>query len=229
MDRYTNTLDIDSAQGKREFSDVLLPVVRGLSDDVERDHYLNTIAKTIGVSKEALDQKLQKTPSPRAPERKRRVKVEPSKIDASSVENKKTQDNFLSLMLMRQTLREFLQLVTEDMLYTDDGKALLKFLKEHPDFDGKDSKQLETVQKLADYVKIESLLYEELYQPLELNELHYEAARLQARLVERFVNTEKTKLADAMDGADQAKTRELLTKAKKYDELLNQVKGAADG
>lgn len=229
MDRYSKGLDIDSAQGKREFSDVLLPVVRGLSDDVERDHYLNTIAKTIGVSKEALDQKLSKTPSPRAPERRRRVKVEPAKLDVQLVENQKTQDNFLSLMLMRQTLREFLGIVTEEMLYTDEGKELLAFLKEHPDFDGKDAKQLASVQKLADYVKIESLLYEELYQPLELNELHYEAARLQARLVERFVKTEKTKLAEALESADQAETRELLSKAKKYDELLNQVKGAADG
>ncbi len=229
MDLYEKNLDIGSAQGKREFSDILLPVVRGLSDDVERDHYLNTIAKTIGVSKEALDKKLQKTPSPRAPERRRRIKVDPAKLDAQLIENQKAQDNFLSLMLMRQTLREFLKIVTEDMLYTENGKELLTFLKQNPGFDGKDAKQLSSVQKLADYVKIESLLYEEIYQPLELNELHYEAARLQARLVERFVKTEKTKLADAMDDADQAKTHELLSKAKKYDELLNQVKGAADG
>ena len=51
MARYQKVLNIESAQGKREFSDILLPVVRGLSDDVERDHYLNAIAKTIGVSR----------------------------------------------------------------------------------------------------------------------------------------------------------------------------------
>ena len=227
MNRYEKLLDINSAQGKREYSDVLFPIVRGISDDVERDHYLNAIAKTIGVSKDALDKKYAKTPSPNAPERRRRVKVEPEKLDRVALENQKTQDNFLSLMLMRQTLREFLSLMTDEMMYTDDGRALLKFLKEHPDFDGKQGGK--GVQKLSDYVKIESLLYEELYQGLELNELHYEAARLQARLIEQFVKTEKTKLADAMETADQAEIRELLGKVKTYDALLNQVKGAADG
>ncbi len=226
MERYEKLLDITSAQGKREFSDVLLPVVRGLADPVERDHYLNAIAKAIGVSKEALDQKFQKTTGPDLQTRRRRVKIEPQKLDKVAVENQKTQDNFLSLMLMRKTLREFLELVTEEMLYTTEGKELFKILKANPDFDGKD---VSKVQKLADYVKIQALLYEELYQGLELNELHYEAARLQARLVEQFVKTQKIKLAGELETADPAMTQDLLGQAKRYDALLNQVKGAANG
>jgi DNA primase len=226
MARYQKLLNTDSAQGKREFSDILLPVVRGLSDAVERDHYLNAISQAIGVSQAALEQKFQKTSGPELQTRRRRVKVEPAQLDRVAIENKKTQDNFLALMLMRMTLREFLELVTPEMLYTDEGRELLEFLKTHPDFDGKDVK---AVQKLADYVKIQSLLYEELYQGLELNELHYEAARLQARLIEAFVKTQKVKLAQAMETADDAATQSLLGEAKKYDELLNQVKGAAHG
>jgi DNA primase len=225
MARYEKLLDIKSAQGKREFSDILLPVVRNLTDDVERDHYLNAIAKAIDVSRQALEQKFNKTPSSTIPTRQRRPKITPQQLDKAAVENQKTQDNFLSLMLMRPTLREFLDLMTDEMLYTDDGRELLQFLKTHPDFDGKDAKP---VQKLADYVKIQALLYEELYQGLELNELHYEAARLQARLIENFVKTEKAKLAKAMATADEAATRPLLEQAKQYDNLLNKVKGAAN-
>jgi len=227
MERYETQLDISSAQGKREFTDILLPVIRGLSDEVERDHYLNTLAKKIGVSKDALGQKYKKTTDSNAPERRRRVKVEPDKLDKQALENKKTQDNFLSLMLMRLTLREFLELMTTDMLYTEDGRELFKFLKQNPEFDGKQGGKV--VQKLSDYVKIESLLYEELYQGLELNELHYEAARLQARLIEKFIKSEKIRLADELETADATETRVLLGKAKTYDALLNQVKGAADG
>jgi len=280
MKRYATLLDLKSAQGKREFSDILLPVVRALSDDVERDHYMNRIAETIDVSREALEQKYRKTGGPERATRQRRVKTETRLPDRVSVENQKTQDNFLSLMLMRQTLREFLELITPDMLYTDDGRNLLKFLHDHPDFDGKQPMKLgETlhsdglqgaaeqrtadvpngtaegaaeaatrqdaesarqlgglageragaVQSFGDYVKIEALLYEELYQGLELNELHYEAARLQARLVETFVKTQKRKLADEMETADTGALRELLGQAKKYDELLKLVKGAAHG
>jgi DNA primase len=225
MARYEKLLDIKSAQGKRQFSDVLLPVVRNLTDDVERDHYLNAIAKTIDVSREALGQKFQKTPAAAPPTRQRRPKITPQQQDKVALENQKTQDNFLSLLLTRPTLREFLELVTPEMLYTDNGRDLLEFLKTHPDFDGKDGK---AVQKLADYVKIESLLYEELYQGLELNELHYEAARLQARLVEQFVKTQKTKLAEQLQDADETATQALLEQVKQYNSLLNKVKGAAN-
>src|SRR5665647_1626752 len=63
IERYTTLLDTASAEGKRKFSDVLLPVVRSLSDAVERDHYLNLIAKTITVSRSALEQKFATTAS----------------------------------------------------------------------------------------------------------------------------------------------------------------------
>jgi DNA primase len=223
MTRYAGQLDLGSALGKREFTDVLLPVVRGLSDDVERDHYLAAIAKAVGTSREVLDSKFNKTGGPEVPPRRRVIKAKPADLDKIAIENKRNQDNFLSLMLMRPTLREFLGLITPEMLYEDQARTLLDFLKENPDFDGK--KGTEVVQNIADYVKIQSLLYEELYQGLELNELHSEAARLQARLIENFVKTRKRKLAQELEAAGQADARDLLGQSKKYDELLKQVKG----
>ncbi|HVI60953.1 MAG TPA: toprim domain-containing protein, partial [Candidatus Saccharimonadales bacterium] len=228
MARYEKLLDINSAKGKREFSDVLLPVVRGLSDDVERDHYLNAIAQQIGVDKQALDKKLQKTTAAdQAAPRRRRVKASPETLDKAAADRRKAQDQFLSLMLSRPTLREFLALVTPDMLPGEEARQLLKFLHDHPDYDGKSAPK--DLKSLSDYVKIEALLYEELYQGLELNELHYEAARLQARLIEQFIKTEKAKLADKLETADRSATQDLLKQARTYDELLKQVKGAADG
>lgn len=239
MDRYKGLLDLNSAVGKREFSDVLLPIVRGLSDDVERDHYLNAIAGALDVSLEALNQKFAKTSGP-GPEVRRRVRAAPQVLDKQAVHNQRIQDAFLCLMLMRPTLREFLDLITEDMLYTEPAKALLVFLKAHPDFDGKDLSNLEKtlrehdandggVQSLSDYVKIQALLYEELYPSLELNELHSEAARKQAELVGNFVKSKKISLANELEGADEVTTRQLLQQAKTYDQLLNQVKGASRG
>jgi DNA primase len=227
MTRYQGLLDLGSAQGKREFSDVLLPVVRGLADPVERDHYLNVIARQLNVSQAALDQKFEKITSATTPQRHRTIKVSPAKLDAIAVENQKTQDKFLALVLMRQTLREFLELVTPEMMYTDDGRALLEFLKQNPDFNGTDSNG---VQNLADYVKIESLLYEELYQGLELNELHDESARLQAKLVTKFIKTQKQQLSERQrETTDELDLRELQEQDKQYNILLNKVKGIAHG
>lgn len=235
--RYQQLLDVSSAQGKREFTDVLLPVVRGLSDPVERDHYLNRVSKILGVSKEALDQKFVRD---EPVTQKRRVKNTQPELDTQVVEDQRAQDNFLSLMLMRQTLREFLSIMTPDMMYTASGAALLQFLIDNPDFHGKldQSKPLHkalesvaseaaSVQTLIDYVKIESLLYEELYQSLELNELHYEAARLQARLIATYVKTKKQALAQQMTDASETEMQTILEQVKAYDQLLNEVKGAA--
>jgi DNA primase len=241
MARYRSLLDLKSARGKREFSDVLLPVVRALSDPVERDHYLNTISEIIAVSREALEQKFNKTVSNDQPERRRAVKAQPQSLDTASLENQKLQDTFMSLMLARPTLREFLDLLTPEMLYTAEGRGLLELLKTHPDFGLRTGKpqtpapnselpksvrnDAEAMQNFQDYVKIESLLYEELYQGLELNELHYEAARLQARLVEQFVKSQKVKLVQALETADDTAIQDLLAQANQYDTLLRRVKG----
>jgi len=226
MERYQQQLDLKSAQGKREYSDVLLPVVRALSDEVERDHYLNAIADTIQVSREALEQKLSKTPAQDRP-RQKRVKARPKPIDQATMENLRTQDQFLSLMLARQTLREFLELIEPEMLFNDQARTLLNFLKANLDFKGQ-PEQAKALKQIADYAKILTVVYEELYQGLELNELHDEAARLQAHLIERFIKTKKAELAHALTDADEADTQALLEQAKRYDHLLNQVKGAAN-
>jgi DNA primase len=228
MERYQAQLDITSAKGKREFSDVLLPVVNKLSDPVERDHYLNTIAGIIDVSKDALTQKMSDGAEPAKPLIKREPKAETIRLDKASIELQRVQDRFLGLMLSRQTLRDFLNdRISIDMMPTKEGKALFNLLKGQPDFD---IRTADVVQNLSDYVKIESLLYEELYQGTELNELHDEAARLQADLVTKFVKIEKEKLSLAQRNAtSEADLRLLQEKDRHYNLLLNQVKGAAHG
>jgi DNA primase len=104
VERYKKLLDVSTAKGKREFSDVLLPLIKKLDDPVEQDHYLNVIAKAIDVSKSALDEKMEAGPSEIATPRKK-IKTTVT-LDKASIEYQRTQDRFLSLLLARQTLRE---------------------------------------------------------------------------------------------------------------------------
>jgi DNA primase len=228
IDRYNKLVDISSAKGKREFSDVLLPVVNRLEDPVERDHYLSLIAKMIDVSKDSLSQKMIIKAGPATSTHKLQTKVKPVEINKTSIEYQRSQDRFLGLMFMSKTLWLFKHdRVTIDMMPTKQGKELFGLLQSKLDFDIRSAK---VVQKLSDYVKIESLLYEELYQGIELNELHDEAARLQADLVTKFVKMEKEKLSLAQrNSTDEAEIRLLQEKDKRYNLLLNQVKGAANG
>jgi DNA primase len=224
IERYSKLLDTTSAEGKRKFSDVLLPVVRALSDAVERDHYLNLIAQAITVSRSALEQKFDSTASSEPAVRRKQIKLTPAELDKAAIEEQRVQDHFLALMLLRPTLREFLDIMTLQMFNSEPARALAEFLRQHHDFYGR-PEEAPGLKNLADYVKIESLLYEELYQGLELNELHYEAARLQTRLIEEYVKKQKQNLASRLDGADDATIARLLAEVKDYDALLKQVKG----
>jgi DNA primase len=223
MTRYKKLLDITTAQGKREFSDVLLPVVRTLTDPVEQDHYMLAIADAVQVSKDALEAKLKQGASDEIKPLKR-TKIIPQQVDKKLVENTKAQDRFLALMLLQPQLREYLELMTPEMLFNDEGEQLLQFLKDHADFSGAPDTALE-LKQIGDYVKIVVLQYEELYQGLELTELRYEAARLQARLVEQYVKNQKQIVIASLDDADSATTQALLGDVKQLDALLNQVKG----
>ncbi len=60
---YESRLDLKSAQGKREFSSVILKTIRSLPDQVEVDHYLGKVAEALDVSKAALEQKMDAFPS----------------------------------------------------------------------------------------------------------------------------------------------------------------------
>ena len=251
MARYEAQLDLESAQGKREYSDVLLPVVRTLTDPVEQDHYMVAIAKAIGVSREALDSKLEI--GGKAEQRPlKRAKVAPQPIDRKIVEELKAQDHFLAIMLLQPKTRQYLEMMTPDMLFRDEARYLLEFLQKHPDFKGVPASVIPTsaegsrsnqqrpvreatgsfdsadaplkmtegavemtevakkLKPIADYVRIISLQYEELYHGLELTELLYEAARLQARLVERYVKNQKQTVSAELAGSDDAATRRTL-------------------
>jgi DNA primase len=224
MQRYEAQLDLTTAPGKRRFSDVLLPVIKGLSDPVEQDHYLGAIAAKIESSKEALQTKLAQTGTSSAqPLKRRRTAVQ--QPDRTALERTKLQDQLLCLALSRKELREYLSLLTTEMFVGAEATGLFKFLQSHPEFNGAgDSRQTE-LRPLETYVKILAVQYEELYQGLETQELRYEAARLQARLVETYVKYQKQQLAAQLHDADERDTEQLLIKVKDYDALLKRVTG----
>lgn len=219
MERYEKMLDLKSAQGKKQFSDVILKVVRGLSDPVEQEHYVSEVSHKIGVSREALLTKLQGS---KATTTRKRPTPSPKPLDKVTIETVKAQDHFLSLMLRQPKLRDYLQVLDVDMFATGDAKQLFDFLHTYPDFAG--SEDAHELQSLVDYAKILVFQYEELYSDRDIVELRYEAARLQARLIKQYVRNQKQKLTEQLQDADEAATAVLLGRAKELDALLNLAK-----
>jgi DNA primase len=220
MERYQHLLDITSAQGKRQFTDVLLPLVQRLTDSVEQDHYMNAIAAAVNVSREALSAKLATVPGSKTIRKRQYVTPEP--LDPLSIEYHKIQDHLLAIMLMQPSLRAQLALMTPDMMLKPEAKQLLTFLKANPDFSGPISGQL---QEVGDYVKILGLEYEELYQDVERSEMELEMARLLSRLVEAYVKHQKQKLSASLETATEAQTGSLLEQVKQLDAILKSVTG----
>ena len=222
IERYAGQLDLASAVGKRQFSDIVLKVIRQLPDQVEQDHYVGEVAKRVGGSKDAMERKLRGGKEADKP-RLRKNKAEKVAPESAAIERLKIEKHLLSLALMQPALRYVLKSFTEDMLLEDPAKQLFRFLQENAQFTG-DPKTAEALSPIADYVKILGLQFEELYQGLELLELRNEAARLQVRLIEQYVKSKKQPLIEAMRLAhDDAEQARLLEQAKALDSLLKNL------
>lgn len=225
IDRYRNQLDITSAQGKRQFSDILLMVVRGLDDQVEQEHYIERIAGLIDVSRDALRAKLHQKASAAKPQR-RKPAVTPVMPPKTIADYVKVENHYLCLMLRLPVLRQLLATDTPEMFLEDSAKTLVTFLRSHPDFTDDQALPSELLP-VGDYVKILLLQYEELYATVEPNELHYEAERLHGKLIEQYVKMQKQRLVVALQSSDEAETNTLLEEVRHLDSLLKTHKGGA--
>jgi DNA primase len=226
VDRYTHELDISSAVGKRKFSDIILPVVAKLADDVERDHYLGRLAELLGVSKEALQQKLDRQGRQEDTTKRKKMVNKPPVTEKAVADYIKTQNHLLALNLLHPALRATLESILESMLVGQPAKTLLTVLKANPGLQENLSEVAE-LSSIPDYVKMLVVIDEELYQNLEAVELEYESTRLQTRLIEQYAKVQKQRIAVALQTADETQTQSLLVKARQIDTLLKQYKGGA--
>lgn len=236
MERYKASLDVTTAQGKKQFSDVLLPVIRKLQDSVEQDHYMVEVAKVLGVSRDALDKKLVRQPAreSKAPTKKLPTPADLDRAQKADLEYRRTQEHLLALLLSYPVLRPQVTLASEEMFSTGQGKYIFRYLREHPDFQGAMADMTaglneQQVQSLQDYAKILVLQREELYGNVEALELGYEVNRLQARLIEQYVKQRKQQLMALLGSADEETTRQILTQVKELDTLLSQSQGGKRG
>jgi len=218
INRYRVELDIESGKGKREFTDIVLNIIRGLTDQVEQDHYIAELAKIIDVSPEAMRAKLNSQVTT-APKRLKKSNIVSDKDTKEAIEQRKTEQHLLALLLMQPQVRKGAPQLTRDMLYSEQAQGLYSFLVDNPDFKG-GTKELKPLQFIADYVKITSLLFDELYRSLEITELQYEVTRLQERLVAHYVKHQKQLINERLELADDDEIRRLLTADKELNNLL---------
>jgi DNA primase len=219
IEHYQNELDLNSAQGKRLFTDVLLTTIKRLRDPVEQEHYLKKIAQLTQTSIEAVQSKLNSNKT-EPQQRQRKAKVQPKTLDRNSIEYQKLQDHFLAMTLMQSKLRKLLNNCHAEFFTDGPPRAVFKFLSKHPDFTG-DPKLAEQLLPVGDYVKIITLQFEEIYADLPPTDLGEQAEKLKHRLIDRYVKIQNQKIAQAIGVAktDEQK-QELMVKADKLNQLI---------
>ncbi|HSX16698.1 MAG TPA: DNA primase [Patescibacteria group bacterium] len=228
ISRYAHLSDLNTEMGRKEFKQAVLTSLKKVESSGEQDLYAKKIAEILGYSVEAIREELKlfKEGKTTFAGPTKVIKRLPSMDEKKINEIRKLQNNILSIILMQPSFREKLQTLEPVLLVDADAKLLRAFLLANPDFriDGPEPTDW---RPLADYGKILLLLFEELYQDLELTELQYEVARLQAHLVDKYVKVQKARISHEMHTADESRVAQLQEADKKLNNLLKTYKGGA--
>ncbi len=224
INRYQQVYDIKTAEGKRKFTDSVLPIVNQLSDEIEKEFYLDKVSKLIEINRQAINQKSKNFEVVK--KILRQPKVDFTKSVASNQEVIKTENRFITLMLIRSPLRDLLKSIKKSIFIQDDSKKIFELLSNQPDFDFKTSvESLREFNISTDYVKILTLLYEELYQKTDLENLYDEAVVLRLRLVREYVKKQKEIIQTKLTTASEDEISSLMKKVNELNTFLNRLMG----
>ena len=141
FDQYEKRLNIATAVGKKEFSTIALKLVENLNDPVEKDFYIEQIAKRIGISKAILLGKFDENPKTTKP--KRRIKIE--KANDRFIDEYIYEDDLLALAIKEQKFAKMLRKLQNNILHNDQRNKILEILK---------SEDIELLKSFDEYVKI---------------------------------------------------------------------------
>ena len=141
FDQYEKRLNITTVIGKKEFSTNALKLVENLNDPVEKDFYIEQIAKRIDVSKAILLGKFDEKPKTTKP--KRRIKIE--KANDRFIDEYIYEDDLLALAIKEHKFAEMLRELQNNILHNKQRNKILEILK---------SEDIELLKSFDEYVKI---------------------------------------------------------------------------
>jgi DNA primase len=226
MARYQDELDLTTAQGKRQFTDIILHVVHALEDPVEKDHYVGEVAKLLDVSQDALRGKLKEEQNLEEARPKKRIKVVLQKSDRAVLKKKQSQNLLLAIALMRPKLRSIaIEPIVPAMLVDEEGQLMLEFLNNNPDFIG-GAQAGPALRPVADYGKILADQFDNWDKDYDAVELQNNIVALQKNLVIPYIEARQPKIFDESSATDdpQLKTK-LREEYNQLTQLLKMYKG----
>ncbi len=212
FDQLATAYDLQSATGKRQYSDRLMANLKLLQDPVEQEHYVNTLAERLNSTGDAVRKKLTRaeaTLPPLPPPKPAATTVVPKAKPAKQL----LEEAVLAVNLAYPDVRMSLDDLTPAHFSDPDNQVVVEALQAARD---------ETVEQVAarlpnqeDYVKILALRGEEEYDSFAPADRSLEAFELVRRL--QIASNKDTqmklqkKLREAQESGDTQLVRTLLT------------------
>jgi DNA primase len=150
IDRYMNQFDINTANGKKRFTDSLLQTINKLEDPIEKEHYYKKLSQITEVSLDAVKQK--STEQRFGAEQKKA----PKKSDFSSTDIDKFayEDQLLSLLVSNPTTRRLMETEKGGLVFhTPERQRVYEYLETNPQV-SLTPEIPEDLKDVEDYVKI---------------------------------------------------------------------------
>ncbi len=188
---YQLILDLDTAEGKKAFTDKTLKVLTTIGDPIERNHYVVEIAKLINIDKSSVQAKLNNM-SKKPPKNKRRPKNKDLKANKNNHKESAYQDLLLGLNLRYPGVSESMKGLSEELFEGQDRRLIAKYVLKGVEKPIK--KTPLDLQQIDNYVKIVLFKTEELYDDESSVDRLIEAVGLAHRLTQDYDKKRKRQL-----------------------------------
>lgn len=201
LKQYQTRDDITTAVGKRRFTTAALAVVRTLNDVVERDHYLQEIAKVTGSSLDALNAKLD---GGEVGETKRFKPVAVSQ--KADLDEYAYQDNIIAVAFCDSKSHDLFADIKPDMFAGEHRQATMEYILAHKN--QKLEYTPEELKKYDTYVKIVLLKADTRYADWNDQDRYFETAQLIRQLITQHKKQQKELLDRKLSDAEAADDEE---------------------
>lgn len=213
--------DLTTALGKKQASDFLLPLIKILSDDIERDHYIKRLAKRLIVSEESIRAKLVKTTGVAIHSSNLSLTQKPKIIARQAPSKQVTIENqlleiFLAFTFAREALAD---IDLKDISIAN--QPVFGMLQKNPR--ASLEKIATALKKEGNDVKILALRGEEEYSSVDEHDIRLEAYTQVHRLQKYNRELNKRRLAKQIAEAEAAGNKSEATRLlAKYQELIQE-------
>lgn len=207
IERMAASVDLATAQGKRQLVNEVIAVVRQLNDAVEQEHYAQKLAELTSTSKQTITSKMNEKPTIT----KRLKPVKRNKdAEAKDLKDQRVREQHLLAICANITEQASVLRSIPIDVFSPDAKAVVESLIQEPPLSPKSS----------EYVTMLALLYEEYYQYTDEDELKSQVGGLVSRLVHTYAKIKKITLAQELSSASEEDQKNLLETVKQLDKLV---------